>query len=101
MINFVNAVDESKKVLAGCLDQNQTAQNVLSRHRSITRTKKKSRVTYEDSFKGYNVIIRDYIYFLHEISSFQSSFNPTDFHYSRSSNEICSIFYVPGVSFSS
>ena len=54
------------------------------------RTKKKRRVTYEDSFKGYNVIIHYYIYFLYKILSlwnhlvkFQSICNVTDFHYSR------------------
>ena len=73
------------------------------------RTKKKRRVTYEDSYKGYNVIINYCIYFLNKISSlwnhslrFQSISNLTDFLYSRPSNKIyVAYFYIPGVSFSS
>ena len=75
---------------------------------TYTRTKKKRRVTYKDSFKGYNIILHyilkaifiGYPVFHFRPSNSNQDINQADFHYSRPSNKI-SIFYVPGVSFSS
>ena len=69
--------------------------NILGRKETPgTRTKKKRRITYKDSFQGCNVILHYHIHFLSKNSSFlnhlvkfQSMFNLTDFHYSRPSNE--------------
>ena len=57
--------------------------------------KKKRRVSYKDTLKGYNVILHYYIHILYKISSlwnqlvkFQSIFSQTGFHHSRPSNKI-------------
>ena len=61
-----------------------------------TKTKKKRRVTYKDSFKGYHVILH-YILktifiglqaFLFRPRNSEQDINLTDFHYSRPSNKI-------------
>ena len=63
---------------------------------NYTRTKKKSRVTYKDSFKGYNVILHyilkiifiGYPAFHFRPSINEQDINLTDFHYSRASDQI-------------
>ena len=61
-----------------------------------TRTKKKRRVAYKDSFKGYNVLLHyilktnfiGYSLFYFRPSNSEQDISPTDFHYSRPCNKI-------------